>query len=175
MVVLERLQEPLVDGVAIRIHHLGVRDQPVDRLLRGQVRAQLGELTAPAQLLTGVVERDVGVADHVLDGVVDLVLGCDDLLGGHDGPQRKVGLDAVGGALLQPGKEIVLVLADHPQVVVQADALLLQSHDDVLQLRRHLCGDQRLGDLLVDELGQLGDDPGPHRPPGAVLGALGQA
>ena len=143
-----------IDGVATLIDQFDVLGEPFEGLAGAQIGAYRRDLPVAFELLA-----DLGrlLPDPLGDRgvlVLELLVGDLELLGDGDGPQGEVDLDALGGGLAQLGDERLLVLAGLGEVLLDADALGLEPHGEVLEALLHLLVHERLGDVVVDQLGE---------------------
>ena len=76
------------------------------------------------------------------------------LLGVGHGPQGQVDLRRRLGGLAQLGGQVLGALAGDGEPLLGGEALGLEAHGQVLRTVVHLVGDERLGHLVLDQLGQ---------------------
>ena len=122
-----------------------------------------------------LVDVHAHLGGDLVDLVVDLGVRRSELLDAGDGAEREIHLDRCVGIGAQILGERGGVGARHLQVGVEAQALLLQATDQVLEAGTHLLAQQRLGHLDLDEFGELLAELVLHGHRGLRLAHLGEA
>ena len=164
VVVLGQLQQLGIDRIAVRVDDVAVVDEPLERLALGQSRsvpptvgrrsascsrASSSETSAPS------IRRSISASSSSSD----TSRSC-----GHgDGAKGQIDPHGLIGRVLQLTHERLGVTTGDLQVVLEPDAAALELHEEVLEPHLGLGADHRLGQLVVDQLGQLDADPCPHR------------